>query len=158
MADTIITQYHNIHPPTTNFLSTLEVTYSQVWYIIRIISSSPTHFHSEIIELIWVTNDLPSQYLGSEVFSSVSVCQSVILCQSVSQTLFDSQSVFDSQAVRLWKSGSQSNFVSQSVRLWQTLSQTITYSYSNWNWPHILMIWSCKFDKKCHLTSGKCNF
>ena len=30
-----------------------------VWYIIGIISSSPTHFHSEIIRLIRVSNDLP---------------------------------------------------------------------------------------------------
>ena len=43
-ADTIIT-FHP--PPTENFLSALEVTYTQVWYIIGIVGSSPTHFHSE---------------------------------------------------------------------------------------------------------------
>ena len=52
-ADTIITLYHTT--TTTNFLRTLELTYTQVWYIIGIISSSLTHFHSEKIGLIRVT-------------------------------------------------------------------------------------------------------
>ena len=56
-ADTIITLYHTT--TTTNFLSTLELTYTQVWYIIGIVSSSPTHFHSEKIGLIRVTYDPP---------------------------------------------------------------------------------------------------
>ena len=56
-ADTIITLYH--HTTTRNFLSTLELTYTQVWYIIGIVSSSPTHFHSEKIGLIRVTYDPP---------------------------------------------------------------------------------------------------
>ena len=34
------------HPPPL-ILSPLEVTFTQVWYIIGIISSSPTDFHSE---------------------------------------------------------------------------------------------------------------
>ena len=38
----------------------LEVTYTQVWYIIGIISSSPTHFHSEKIGLFRVTYDPPA--------------------------------------------------------------------------------------------------
>ena len=50
------------HPPTENFLRTLELTYTQVWYIIGIVSSSPTHFHSEKIGLIRVTYDLPCQH------------------------------------------------------------------------------------------------
>ena len=48
---------------TKNFLSALEVTYTQVWYIVGIISSSPTHFHSEKIGLIRVTID-PLSALG----------------------------------------------------------------------------------------------
>ena len=44
-------------------LRTLEVTYTQVWYIIGIISSIPTNFHSETIGLIWVTID-PLSELG----------------------------------------------------------------------------------------------
>ena len=35
----------------TQVLSALEVTYTQVWYIIGIVSSSPTNFHSERINL-----------------------------------------------------------------------------------------------------------
>ena len=47
-ADTIIT----FHPSTHHhhhrkLIKHLEVTYSQVWYIIGIVSSSPAHFHSE---------------------------------------------------------------------------------------------------------------
>ena len=49
------------HQTTTNFLRTLELTYTQVWYIIGIVSSSPTHFHSEKIGLIRVTYDLHCQ-------------------------------------------------------------------------------------------------
>ena len=57
-ADTIITLYH--HTTTTrNFLSTLELTYTQVWYIIAIVSSSPYDFHSEKIGLIRVAYDPP---------------------------------------------------------------------------------------------------
>ena len=51
--------HHTIHPATRNFLRTLEVTYTQVWYIIGIVSSSPTDFHSEKIGLIRVTYDPP---------------------------------------------------------------------------------------------------
>ena len=44
------------HPPTHRKLfKHLEVTYSQVWYIIGIVSSSPFDFHSEKIGLIRVT-------------------------------------------------------------------------------------------------------
>ena len=39
--------------------SALELTYTQVWYIIGIVSSSPTDFHSEKIGLIRVTYDPP---------------------------------------------------------------------------------------------------
>ena len=42
-ADTIIT----CHPPTENFLRTLQLTYTHVWYIIGIISSSPSYFCTE---------------------------------------------------------------------------------------------------------------
>ena len=51
------------HPPTANFLRTLELTYTQVWYIIGIVSSSPTQFHSEKIGLFWVTYD-PLSVIG----------------------------------------------------------------------------------------------
>ena len=47
-AETIITFHHH----RTNFLSTLEMTYTQVWYIIGIVIWSPTYFHSETIGLI----------------------------------------------------------------------------------------------------------
>ena len=60
-ADTIITLPHHHHHHQKLFKH-LEVTYSQVWYIIGIVSSSPTHFHSEKIGLIRVTYDLPCQY------------------------------------------------------------------------------------------------
>ena len=61
-ADTKITLPH--HPPTHRKLfKHLEVTYSQVWYIIRIVSLSPTHFHSDKIGLIRVTYD-PLSVLG----------------------------------------------------------------------------------------------
>ena len=39
--------------------SDLYVTYTQVWYIIGIVSLSPTYFHSERIGLIRVTYALP---------------------------------------------------------------------------------------------------
>ena len=42
--------------------SALEATYTQMWYIIGIVSSSPTYFHPENIGLIKVTNYLPCQY------------------------------------------------------------------------------------------------
>ena len=45
-----------------SFLSALEVTYIQVWYIIGIVSSSPTDFQLAKIGLIRVTNYLPCQY------------------------------------------------------------------------------------------------
>ena len=46
-----------------SLLRTLELTYPQVWYIIGIVSSSPTDFHSEKIGLIRVTYD-PLSVLG----------------------------------------------------------------------------------------------
>ena len=58
-ADTIF----NCHLPSflpshhRKLFSALEVTYTQVWYIVGIVSSSPTHFHSEKIGLIGVTID-----------------------------------------------------------------------------------------------------
>ena len=55
--------FHHHHTTTSKFLRTLELTYTQVWYIIGIISSSPTHFHSEKIGLIRVTYD-PLSVLG----------------------------------------------------------------------------------------------
>ena len=54
--DTIITQPHNHHHHRKLFKH-LEMTYTQVWYIIGIVSSSPTDFHSEKIGLIRVTYD-----------------------------------------------------------------------------------------------------
>ena len=53
--DTIITFHHHHR----KLFKHLEMTYSQVWYIIGIVSSSSTHFHSEKIGLIRVTYDLP---------------------------------------------------------------------------------------------------
>ena len=61
LSDTKIT-FHPHHNTIKNFLSTIEVTYTQVWYIIRIVSSSLTHFHSERIRLIRVPHDLTCQY------------------------------------------------------------------------------------------------
>ena len=49
------------HHNTGNFLSTW-VTYTQLWYIIEIVSSSSTHFHSERIGLIRATHYLSCQY------------------------------------------------------------------------------------------------
>ena len=60
-ADTIITFHHHHHH--RKLFKHLEVTYSQVWYIIGIVSSSPTYFHSEKIGLIRVTYD-PLSVLG----------------------------------------------------------------------------------------------
>ena len=54
-ADTIITFHHHHR----KLFKHLKVTYSQVWYIIGIVRSSPTHFHSEKIGLIRVTYDPP---------------------------------------------------------------------------------------------------
>ena len=51
-ADTVITFHHP--PPTRNFLRTLELTCTQVWYIIRIVSSSPSYFCTENKGLIGV--------------------------------------------------------------------------------------------------------
>ena len=51
-ADTTITLPH--HQTTKNFLSTWELTYTQVWYIIGIVSSSPSYFCTENIGLIGV--------------------------------------------------------------------------------------------------------
>ena len=48
-AGTVITLPHHTTTPPKNFLRTLELTYTQVWYIIGIVSSSPTDFHSEKI-------------------------------------------------------------------------------------------------------------
>ena len=50
---------HSVPPPHHHqkLFKHLEVTYSQVWYIIGIVSSSPTDFHSEKIGLIRVTYD-----------------------------------------------------------------------------------------------------
>ena len=67
--------HHHHHHTTRNFLSTLELTYTQVWYIIGIVSSSPTDFHSEKIGLIRVTYD-PLSVLGlinilCDLYSSV---------------------------------------------------------------------------------------
>ena len=57
-ADTIITlpPHHHHH---RKLFKHLEMTYTQVWYIIGIVSSSPTDFHSEKIGLIRVTYDPP---------------------------------------------------------------------------------------------------
>ena len=58
-ADTKITFHHPL--TTENFLRTLEMTYPQVWYIIGIVSSSPSYFCTENIGLIGVTIYLPCQ-------------------------------------------------------------------------------------------------
>ena len=54
------------------------VTYTQVWYIIGIVSSSPTHFHSEKIGLIRVTYD-PLPVLGLINIKSLSLFFSLSL-------------------------------------------------------------------------------
>ena len=50
-ADTIINSCHHHH---RKLFRGLEMSYSQVWYTVGIISSSPTQFHTEIIGLIRV--------------------------------------------------------------------------------------------------------
>ena len=57
-ADTIIESLSTTHHHRKLFKH-LEMTYTQVWYIIGIIGSSPTDFHSEKIGLIRVTYDPP---------------------------------------------------------------------------------------------------
>ena len=49
------------HQTTSNFLRTLELTYSQVWYIIGIVSSRLSYFCTENIGLIGVTTHLTWQ-------------------------------------------------------------------------------------------------
>ena len=53
-----------------SFLSVLEMTCTQVWYIIGIVSSSPTDFQSEKIGLIRVKNYLPINNRVKTVFWS----------------------------------------------------------------------------------------
>ena len=53
-----------------SFLSVLEMTCTQVWYIIGIVSSSPTDFQSEKIGLIKFTNYLPVSNRVKRVFWS----------------------------------------------------------------------------------------
>ena len=53
--------YNHSVPHHQKLFKHLEVTYSQVWYIIGIVSSSPTDFLSEKIGLIRVTNYLLCQ-------------------------------------------------------------------------------------------------
>ena len=65
LADTIITFHHQPLATTRIFLRTLELTFTQVWYIIGIVSSSPTHFHSEKIGLTRFINYLHCQFSGS---------------------------------------------------------------------------------------------
>ena len=63
---------HSTTPPTHRKLfKHLEVTYSQVWYIIGIVSSSPTHFHSEKIGLIRVTYDPPVSIRVNKYYSDL---------------------------------------------------------------------------------------
>ena len=68
-ADTIITFHHTTPHHTTNI--SLKVTYTQVWYIIGIVSSSPTHFHSEKIGLIRVTYDPPVSIRVNKYYSDL---------------------------------------------------------------------------------------
>ena len=56
-ADTKIT----CHPPSENFLRTLQLTYTHVWYIIGMISSSPSFFYTENIGLIEVTTQISNR-------------------------------------------------------------------------------------------------
>ena len=65
--DTIITFHHHHR----KLFKHLEMTYSQVWYIIRIVSSSPTHFHSEKIGLIRVTYDPPVSIWVNNYYSDL---------------------------------------------------------------------------------------
>ena len=81
-------RYNNHFPPTTTnqkLLRTLELTYTQVWYIIGIVSSSSTSFHSEIIGLGHYS---PLSAIGLRYIHLVVelVRQSVRLCQWVSQS------------------------------------------------------------------------
>ena len=73
-ADTIITlPHHTIHPPTLHrkLFKHLEVTFSQVWYIIGIVSSSQTHFHSEKIGLVRVNYELPVSIRVNNYYSDL---------------------------------------------------------------------------------------
>ena len=54
-------------------LISIIVTYNQVWYIIGIVSSSPTDFHSEKIGLIRVTNDPPVSIRVNKYLKSLSL-------------------------------------------------------------------------------------
>jgi len=88
-ADTIIT----CHPPTENFLiRTLQLTYTHVWYIICIISSSYSFFYTEniglIVRLIVSLLILISQSVKPSY--SIKLSQSVKVKQSVSLSNFDS--------------------------------------------------------------------
>ena len=93
-ADTIIT----CHPPTENFLRTLQLTYTHVWYIIGIISSSPSFFYTEniglIVRLIVSLLKLISQSVKPSY--SIKLSQSVKVKQSVSLSNFDTWLWFQS--------------------------------------------------------------
>ena len=62
------TPHHTIH---WKLFKHLEMTYTQVWYIIGIVSSSPTHFHSEKIGLIRVTYDPPVSIRVNKYYSDL---------------------------------------------------------------------------------------
>ena len=62
---------HSVPPHHRKLFKHFEVTYSQVWYIIGIVSSSPTDFHSEKIGLIRVTYDPPVSIRVNKYYSDL---------------------------------------------------------------------------------------
>ena len=67
------------------------VTYSQVWYIIGIVSSSPTHFHSEKIGLIRVTYNPPVSIRVDKYFVTYTQVWYIIGIVSSSPTDFQTE-------------------------------------------------------------------
>ena len=63
--------YNHSVPHHRKLFKHLEMTYTQVWYIIGIVSSSPTHFHSEKIGLIRVTYDPPVSIRVNKYYSDL---------------------------------------------------------------------------------------
>ena len=79
-----------VSPPTSiRVRSALEVTYTQVWYIIGIVSSSPTDFHSEKIGLIRVTYDPPVSIMVNKYLKSRSFSLSLVFFPSLSLLVSD---------------------------------------------------------------------
>ena len=88
------------------------MTYTQVWYVIGIVSSSPTYFHSESIGLIRVTTYLPLQLISQTLFWQLDLkeCEilfafgtfsgdSKIMVSSANYAMFQNNTMFQSNTV-----------------------------------------------------------